>query len=190
MQAGEQFLERDLSQPAGCAGEHRGVVGQDRCWQTVAFEPGLEVVDDIGAGDGSVCARADQEPGVVIEDVEDLDLGVVGEEPVGGVGLPAFVGLVGGEAHVGRLGTFEGLGGDEPATDQGPPDRRGCGDLVEFVLEVPGDGVRTGVEPVVDELFTELDDALFNLGWCPTRVAVWSARSRLEPGIALGVVAG
>jgi hypothetical protein len=34
---------------------------------------------------------------VVVEDVEDLHRCVVGEVPVGGVGLPGFVGLLGGE---------------------------------------------------------------------------------------------
>jgi hypothetical protein len=38
---------------------------------------------------------------VVIEQVEDLGLGAVGEVPVGGVGLPEFVGLGGGEAFPG-----------------------------------------------------------------------------------------
>jgi len=38
---------------------------------------------------------------VVVEEVEDLDLGAVGEEPFGGVGLPELVGEISCEA-VGR----------------------------------------------------------------------------------------
>jgi hypothetical protein len=38
-----------------------------------------------------------RETGVVVEEVEDLHGCVVGELPVGGVCLPAFVGLVGFE---------------------------------------------------------------------------------------------
>jgi hypothetical protein len=34
---------------------------------------------------------------VVVFDVEDLHAGAVGQPPAGGVGLPAFVRLVGGE---------------------------------------------------------------------------------------------
>ena len=41
--------------------------------------------------------RSDTDPGVVVEDVADFDPGTVGEAPVGDVGLPAFVGLVGAE---------------------------------------------------------------------------------------------
>ena len=66
----------------------------------------------------------DGEAGVVIEMVEDLDVGAVGEGPVGGVELPAFVGLVGFEADVGALGPLVRLGGDEPAAGEHPPDRR------------------------------------------------------------------
>jgi len=35
---------------------------------------------------------------VVVFDVEDLDVGAVGQPPVGDVGLPPLVGLLGGEA--------------------------------------------------------------------------------------------
>jgi hypothetical protein len=35
---------------------------------------------------------------VVVEQVEDLDLGGIGEVPVGDVGLPEFIGLLGAEA--------------------------------------------------------------------------------------------
>ena len=47
---------------------------------------------------------------MVVEPVEDFDLGAVGQGPVGEVGLPAFVGLVGGEAVVGAFGAFAWLG--------------------------------------------------------------------------------
>lgn len=48
---------------------------------------------------------------------------VVGEAPVGDVGLPELVGLVGGEAFPGRAGPFVGLGRDESAFVQDAPDR-------------------------------------------------------------------
>jgi hypothetical protein len=43
---------------------------------------------------------------VIVEDVEDLDLAAVGEAPVGDIGLPAFVGLVGAERAPRGAGPF------------------------------------------------------------------------------------
>jgi len=60
---------------------------------------------------------------VVVDHVEDLDRGAVGEGPVGDVHLPAFVGEFGNEPLVGAAGPFVGLGGHEPAGVQDPPDR-------------------------------------------------------------------
>lgn len=40
----------------------------------------------VGAGHGAARDRCQGEPGVVVEDVEDLHRGAVGELPVGGVG--------------------------------------------------------------------------------------------------------
>lgn len=63
--------------------------------------------------------------GVVVDEVEDLDLGPrasgalgVGQVPVGDVGPPAFVGLFGLEADVAVARTFARLRGDEPALAQ------------------------------------------------------------------------
>lgn len=44
-----------------------------------------EGIDDDVAGDGGVGGATEQEPGVVIEPVEDLHVGSVGELPVGEV---------------------------------------------------------------------------------------------------------
>jgi hypothetical protein len=52
----------------------------------------MEGVDHIGGLGGDKGPGGDEEAGVVIDDVEDLDLGAIGEGPVGGVGLPALVG--------------------------------------------------------------------------------------------------
>ena len=51
---------------------------------------------------------------MVVEEVQGLHVGVISEPPVGEVGLPAFVELVGGEADVGRFGAFLRGGGDQP----------------------------------------------------------------------------
>jgi hypothetical protein len=50
---------------------------------------------------------------VVVDPAEDLDVDAVGEAPVGEVGLPGLVGLLGLEADVGRAGLLAGFGHDE-----------------------------------------------------------------------------
>jgi hypothetical protein len=55
---------------------------------------------------------------VVVEPVEDLGVGAVGQSPVGEVGLPAFVGLFGGEANVGAFGALAWLGVDQAVVMQ------------------------------------------------------------------------
>ncbi len=102
-----------------------------------------EFGDDDGAGDAVVGGDRDRVAGVVVEPAEDFDVGAVGEPPVGEVGLPAFVGLFGGEADVGRFGPFLWCW-----VRPGRPRRRWR--LIEaarhlqlvVVFQVPGDGVR------------------------------------------------
>ncbi len=53
--------------------------------------------DDVGGECSAAGVGGDVVPGVIIEDVQDLQVGGVGELPVRGFGLPAFVGLLGGE---------------------------------------------------------------------------------------------
>ena len=60
-----------------------------------------EFVQDDRAGDAPVCGDREGVAGVVVDPAEDFGVGVIGEPPVGEVGLPAFVGLFGGEADVG-----------------------------------------------------------------------------------------
>ncbi len=113
-----------------------------------------ERVDHIGAGHGPVGGDRQGVTGVVVEPGQDLDLGAVGEGPVGEVGLPALVGQVGFEVEVGGLWPFLRLGLDEAGAFQSAPDRR-CGDRdVVMVLQVPGDGVGAGVEPFRSEPVT------------------------------------
>jgi hypothetical protein len=83
----------------------------------------VEGGDDVVGVDDAECFGGDAEPGVVVDDVEDLDVVAVGEGPVGDVHLPALVGEFGFEADVGAAGPFVGLGGDEPAGVENSPDR-------------------------------------------------------------------
>src|SRR5699024_6901064 len=101
--------------------------------------------DDHGAGEGGLCGEMEQVAGVVVEEVQDLHAGGVGEEPVGDVGLPALVGQVGLEADVGALGAFAGLGDDEALAVQDAADGGGGGGVEAFLGQVRGDGGRPGV---------------------------------------------
>ena len=69
---------------------------------------------DDGAGDAAVGGDRQRVAGVVVEPVEDLHMGAVGEPPVGEVGLPALIGLLGGEPDIRRLGPLLRGGGDQP----------------------------------------------------------------------------
>ncbi len=56
---------------------------------------------------------------MVVEPVQDFDVGAVGVVPVGEVGLPGFVGLGGFEADVGGFWSFAGSGGDQASPGEG-----------------------------------------------------------------------
>ena len=65
---------------------------------------------DDGAGDAHVCGDGQGVAGVVVDPAQDFGVGVISEPPVGEVGLPALIGLFGGEADVGGLGAFLRVG--------------------------------------------------------------------------------
>src|SRR5882757_7518820 len=74
-----------------------------------------ERTSDDGAGDAAVRGDGERVAGVVVDPAQDLHMGSVGEPPVGEVGLPAFVGQIGGKADVGSFGRFLGAGVTKPA---------------------------------------------------------------------------
>ena len=65
-----------------------------------------------------MCGDRECVAGVVVEPVEDLDVGAIGKPPVGEVGLPAFIWLLGGKADVGGLRPFLRGRGDQPGCVQ------------------------------------------------------------------------
>lgn len=67
-------------------------------------------VDDVGAGGDGSGDTGDGDPGVVVDDVEDFDVAVIGQAPVGDVGLPALVGQVGSKRFHDERGRFWGWG--------------------------------------------------------------------------------
>ena len=117
-----------------------------------------EFIDDDGCGDAHVRGDGDGVAGVVVDPAEDFGVVASCEPPVGEVGLPTFIGLFGGEADVGRFGSFVGAGlheagGVEVSADGGD----GHVEAV-VVLQVPGDGVGAGVEAFAGELGAQGDD--------------------------------
>jgi hypothetical protein len=120
----ELDFQRDSALTSWFGGEDGPVVAEHLRRDAPAVERRREHLPHLGAGEDPPGDRGDADSGVVVEDVEDLHLGAVGELPVGDVGLPAFVGLVGGEPSPGRAGPFLWLRRHEPAANQDPPDRR------------------------------------------------------------------
>ena len=80
---------------------------------------------------------------------------------VGDVGLPAFVGEVGGEPLSGALGPLVRLRGDEPAGPQHPPDGGHRRRVAGPAGQVGVDGHRPGVEPGAEEVLAHGDDVFF-----------------------------
>jgi hypothetical protein len=78
----------------------------------------VEGLDDVGGFGGHEGAGGDQEAGVVIDDVEDLDVSAVGQGPVGGVGLPALFGQLGLETPPRAAGPQLRLGVMKPRRDR------------------------------------------------------------------------
>src|SRR5262249_59298975 len=97
-----EFAQGDLQGGAAVAalfgGEDGPVIGQHASRCAPPGEGRGEGVDDVGAGGDGLGLAGDGGAGVVIEDVEDFYLGVIGQVPVGDIGLPELVGLGGAEA--------------------------------------------------------------------------------------------
>ena len=200
---GPGVLERDAEggqvglqcgAPAGAGGvpdgEDHPIVGEHRGGQGVGGEGSAETVTHGHGGEHRAGGAGDRLAGVVIDDVEDLDMGLVGQPPVGDVGLPAFVGLLGLEADVAATGPFTWLRGDEPAAAQHLVDRRHRGSGAGLLAQVAGDGDRPGVQALLGQLFAQLDDALFDPDPDLPGIAARTAGARLQTRLALIAVTG
>jgi hypothetical protein len=113
-ESAEFDLEYDPAAAAGCAGENGAVVGEHAGGDSPLHKGMLKGAEDIGAGDAAPHVAAEGAAGVVVEEVENLDVGAVGELPVGGVGLPAFVRLLGRDRRHDDRGHFWGWGVKKP----------------------------------------------------------------------------
>lgn len=122
------------------------------------FVEGGHDVEGLGHPPGH---RRHAQPGVVVDDVQDLDLGAGGQPHVGHVHLPALVGQLGAEADVGALRALVGLGGDEAPGLEYPPDRGdGGNDSPAQPGEVHPDRLSPGVIAGLDQLLAHTDDVV------------------------------
>ena len=158
----EGDLERDAAAVAVAAGEDGAVVGEEAGRVAEGVGGVAKGALDVGGFEDPSGGAGEAEPRVVIDQVEDLDVGAVREGSVGDVALPAFVGLDGFEADVGALGSLVGLGSDEPAVGEDPPDRRGRRAGAVAALEMERDRGRAGLMAGSCQVLAELDDLVLN----------------------------
>lgn len=111
---GQEVLER-VAAAAEPGGVDAAVVGQGGGRSAMLLGRRQERGDDVVAGNWGVGGAGEQESGVIIEPVQDLDIGAVSESPMGEVGLPGLVRQCCFEAEVGRTGRFFGSGTTRPA---------------------------------------------------------------------------
>ena len=83
---------------------------------------------------------------MVIDHVQDLDLGPIGELPMGDVGLPHLVGHLGLEPYERAPWSLLGLGCDEAPAAEDSPDRGDRRGGAVAPLQVEADGVGARVE--------------------------------------------
>ena len=161
-QRGELGLE-PAAAVAELGGEDAAVVGQHRRRQPETPCTLVEGGHHIGRGRDRQHNGDRDHPGVVVDEIEDLHPGAVGEGPVGHVRLPGLVGQRRLEAHPGGPWPLLGLGDDEATPDQGPvdagPARSGSVTLSQVVL----DGEWSGVEALLGQLLAQGHDLVLEL---------------------------
>ena len=155
----------------------------------MGFQGFGEGVDHDRAGHSAVSGDRDRVAGVVIDPAQDLDLAVVGEAPVGEIGLPHLIGQFRLEADVGRTRSFLGLRGDPTVTIQDAVHRRPRDPQVVVMSEMPDDLVGARVVTTGDKSVTDRHDQLHRRLGCPVRRRKWTSRAWNERGVAIGAVA-
>ena len=122
---------------------------------------------------------------MVVDKVQDLDRGAVGQVPVGGVGLPAFVGQRGLEADEGGARSLVGLWGDQAMPTEDAPNGAARG---RRFSQARGDVVRdclgSGVVTRGKELLPQLEDGGDDLLAGRSRRGSWSPGVRLKGLVA------
>ena len=146
--------------------------------------------DHVGGAVGQPGRGGDQEPGVIVDDVEDLGAGAGGERPVGDVHLPPLVRQVRAEPGCRRTAVVLRLRHYQPAPAQYPPDRRHRRHRVAVAGQVPGDRVRPGIQALPGQVLTQRNDLVFDTGGQPGRRGMRPPRSREQAQIPFSAVTG
>jgi hypothetical protein len=151
----------------------------------------MEARHDVGGLEHRERIGGDQEPGVIIDHVQDLDPGVVGEVPVGDVCLPSLVRHLCFEPDERAPWPFLRLGCDEAPTRQDPPDRGDRGDrgLAVTPRQVDRDRVGSRIYPEVEQFLAQPDDLVFELDRGPSGARPRLPRPRFESRLAFGIEA-
>ena len=116
-------LELELDQHFALArstAEHRGVVGKERLRMAVCRGSFVEHCHDVGGFHRGERDRADQQPAVIVDEIEDLCRRPVLEFPVCGVCLPHLVRQLGLEADEAGAGPLVRLGNDQAVAVEDP----------------------------------------------------------------------
>ena len=178
-EVGEQVLEAVAS-----AGEARGVdravVGERGGGPAVRIARRGERGHHVVAGDPPEGRAGEQVARVVVEPVQDLDLGPVGQAPMGEVGLPQLVWGGGLEAVPRAARALARLRRHQPGGVEDAPDGRARRDAQPLTPEVPGDGERTSVEATGGELGAQRDDTFADMVRCPAGAGPRAARARIN----------
>jgi hypothetical protein len=159
---GEFAFQRDPAAAAVKAGEDGAVAGEHPLGPAVAGHRGVQVCRDVAGLEDRPGGGAGQQPGVIVDDVEDLGLAAAGERPVGDAGLPELVGQAGLEPVPGRAGPLVRLGSDKAAAGQDPPDRRHRRRGARLLAQVPGDGLRTRVMTSFGQVLAQRHDRVLD----------------------------
>ena len=123
----------------------------------------MEARHDVGGLGDRPGIGGHQQPGVIVDHVQDLDLGAVGQAPVGDVGLPSLVRQIGFEPDERGAGRFCGWGVTKPRRRKDPPDRRDRRAGAVAARQVIGDRVGAGIQALIGERLAKLDDLVLDL---------------------------
>jgi hypothetical protein len=141
---------------------------------------GLRRARAVGHVGGDTHAR------VVVDHVDDLDLGPVGQAPVRHVGLPALVRQVRLERAPGALRPLVRLGHDEATPTEHSPDRRDRRHVAATPLKVGVDRLGAGVDAELAQLLAKGDDLILQRGRCAVGDRLGRRRPRCDRLVAAG----
>jgi hypothetical protein len=102
--------------------------------------------------------------GAVVEPGEDLHGGAIGKRIVGEVGLQGLVRHGRFEAEVGGLGSLLRFACHQACAGQAAADGGGRHDDSVVLGQVPGDGLRSGVQTSLGQLLAQPQDQVDDLG--------------------------